>query len=59
MFKQDEHRLILQKRNGGIDVEIGEMDINEQLFTIKNVLSIIAWVNNLKPDENMKKTFGK
>ena len=42
MFKQNNHRLVLEKKPEGISMEIGEMDADKKLFTIKNVLSILA-----------------
>ncbi len=53
MFKQGEHRLVLEKKpKGEIDIEIGDMKADDQLFTITNVVSILAWVNDWKPDVN-------
>lgn len=59
MFKQDKHSLVLEKKPEGISMDIGSIKADEQLFTIANVLSIVAWVNDLKPDRDMKKALGK
>jgi hypothetical protein len=59
MFKQDAHKLVLEKQADGIHIEIGDLKADDQLFTIANVLSIVAWVNDLKPDKDMKKALGK
>jgi len=55
MFKQGNNKLVLEKQTDGIHIEIGDMKADDQLFTISNVLSIVAWVHNLKPDKDMKK----
>ena len=59
MFKQDTHKLVLEKQADGIHIEIGDLEADDQLFTIANILSIVAWVNDLKPDKDMKKALKK
>jgi hypothetical protein len=59
MFKQDEHHLVLEKQSDGIHIDIGDIEADDHLFTISNVLSIVAWVHDLEPDKDMKKALGK
>ena len=54
MFKQGDNRLVLEKKpDGDIEIEIGVMKADDQLFTIANVMSILAWTNNWKPNMNI------
>ncbi len=56
MFKQGEHRLVLEKMSeGDINIEIGDIKADDQLFSIANVMSILAWANDWKPDRDMAK----
>jgi hypothetical protein len=48
MFKQDEHHISFEKNDEGTKIEIGDMKANLPLFTLSNVMSIIAWMNDLK-----------
>ena len=48
MFKQDEHNLSLEKDGTKIHItmDIGSTEENKQLFSVANVLSMIAWVKD-------------
>ena len=48
MFKQDDERLIFEKTDEGIKIEIGKIEADKQTITLANMFSIIAWMNDLE-----------